>query len=94
MTLGGVLSFLDYLDSINMPTVIRQVIIPTLNDSEENALRLKEIADAHKCVEKIELLPFKKICQTKYDALGIPFPLAHIDTPSAETMERLNRIIK
>ena len=93
-TLGGVLDFLDFLEDRMIPTVIRQVIIPTLNDNEENVLKLKEIAKGRKCVEKIELLPFKKICQAKYDSLGIPFPLAHIDTPARETMQRLNKLLE
>ena len=39
-----VLEFLEYLGQKNIPTWIRQVIIPDLNDSEDNILKLKEIA--------------------------------------------------
>ena len=91
--LKPVLSFLDYLEEKKIKTTLRQVIIPTLNDSEENILRLKEIADSHSCVDKTELLPFKKICQVKYDSLGIEFPFADIPTPTGEQMERLNKIL-
>ena len=35
----------------------------------------------HSCVKKIELLPFRKLCTTKYESLGIPFPFA--DKPAA-----------
>ena len=73
------LKFLQYLDSKNIPTTVRQVVIPTINDSRENYEKLKQIAEKYKCVDKTELLPFRKICQTKYDAMGIPFPFAHIE---------------
>ena len=93
-SLDKVLEFLKILNDRNIPTTLRQVVIPTLNDTEENAHALKAIADAHPCVDKIELLPFKKICQVKYDNMGIPFPFAHIPTPDKETMDRLTRIVK
>ena len=50
---------------------------------------LKKIADAHPCVDKIELLPFRKICQTKYDNMGLDFPFESFETPSAELMKEL-----
>ena len=92
-SLDKVLEFLKILNEKNIPTTIRQVIIPTLNDNKENILRLKEIVKPYKCVEKIELLPFKKICAVKYENLGIPFPFAEIPTPTAEQMQELNNLL-
>lgn len=91
--LQPVLDFLARLDSLHIPTTLRQVIIPTLNDSAENITALRTIRDAHPCVDKVELLPFRKLCQSKYDALSIPFPLAHIPEPSQEDMERLTSLL-
>lgn len=87
------LAFLQYLNEQQIPTTLRQVIIPTLNDTNENATALAAIAAAHECVDKVELLPFKKICQTKYDLLGIPFPFAHLPTPTKEQMDALGRLL-
>ncbi|MBE6689305.1 MAG: pyruvate formate lyase-activating protein [Ruminococcaceae bacterium] len=87
-----VLDFLTYLEQSSIPTTLRQVVIPTVTDNEENILRLKKIADAHKCVDKIELLPFRKICQVKYDKMNIVFPFGHLAEPDAKTMEHLERI--
>jgi pyruvate formate lyase activating enzyme len=72
------LEFLEYLQMKNIPTTIRQVVIPTINDTVVNSSALKKIADKYTCVDKIELLPFRKICQSKYDSLGIKFPFEHI----------------
>ena len=91
--LEKVVEFLTYLNKLNKPTVIRQVIIPSLNDSIEDVLKLKEIISNYSCVKKIELLPFKKICQSKYDNLNIEFPLKDLETPSKELMEQLNNLI-
>ena len=87
------LAFLDYLQEQGIPTTLRQVIIPALNGNKENILRLKEIADTHPCVDKVELLPFRKLCQSKYDNMGIPFPFAQYDTPSKSLMEELNQYL-
>ncbi len=88
------LEFLMYLNGKNIPTTIRQVIIPGFNDNEENIERLKKIAKEHKCVDKIELLPFKKICQTKYDSMGIEFPFADVPEPQREVMSKLSKIVE
>ncbi|MBO5200948.1 MAG: pyruvate formate lyase-activating protein [Clostridia bacterium] len=87
------LEFLEYLKEREIPVTLRQVIIPTLNDSRENVLRLAAIRDEHKNVDKIELLPFKKLCATKYEALGIKFPFGHLPTPTAETMAELSALL-
>lgn len=88
-----VLKFLLYLDKCNIPTTLRQVIIPGFNDNEENMLKIKEYASHHKCVDKIELLPFRKICQTKYDNMNLIFPFANINEPDINTMNKLKELI-
>ena len=88
------LAFLDRLNERGIPTTLRQVIIPTLNDTEENARALGEIAAAHPCVDKVELLPFRKLCSVKYEQLGIPFPFAHLPEPTSEKIAELEEIIR
>ncbi len=87
------MDFLAYLNKEKIPVTLRQVIIPTLNDNEDNVKKLKEIADKHKCVNKIELLPFRKLCQIKYDNLGIEFPFKDIPEPTKDIMEVLEKFI-
>jgi len=91
--LSSVLEFLAELNARKIPTTLRQVIIPTLNDSEENIRTLTQIRDEHPCVDGVELLAFRKLCQSKYDELKIPFPLAHIPEPTREEMEQLNALL-
>ncbi|MBP3655411.1 MAG: pyruvate formate lyase-activating protein [Clostridia bacterium] len=87
------LTFLGMLQKRGIPTTLRQVIIPTLNDTPENIGALLAIARKHSCVDKIELLPFRKICQTKYDMMDIPFPFAGIPTPTGESMAALRALL-
>ena len=91
--LGVVTDFLKLLEKEDIKTTLRQVIIPSVNDNKDNILKLKSIAESHKCVDKVELLPFKKICQVKYDNMGISFPFGGISEPSVELMQSLNDIL-
>ncbi len=92
--LSSVMDFLKVLEQKKVPTTLRQVIIPTLNDNAENISKLKDIAKAHTCVDKVELLPFKKISQIKYDQLQKPFPFGNLPTPSEALMQKLNDMLK
>lgn len=88
------LEFLAFLDEKGIPTTLRQVIIPSLNDDDNNISALKKLVKEHKCVDKVELLPFKKICQVKYDKMGIEFPFASVPEPTKAEMEKLNNLLK
>ena len=93
-SLDAPLKFLAELNARGISTTLRQVIIPTLNDTEENIRALRDIARAHACVDGVELLPFRKICQVKYDQMGVLFPFGYLDEPSGKRMGELERILK
>ena len=91
--LDKVMDFLSLVDSFPIPTTLRQVIIPTINDSDENIEVLKKIRDTFSCVDSVELLAFRKLCETKYESLSIPFPFAHIPEPSRSKMDYLSSLL-
>ena len=82
MEMSKAREFLDYLQETNKKTWLRYVVIPNLNDGKESFAKLFELKNQYSCVEKIELLPFRKLCLEKYDEMGIEFPLK--DTPEAK----------
>ncbi len=90
------LEFLEMLNRRNKTVRIRQVIVPTLNDNDENLEKLAEIVKQNPCVKAVELLPFKKICKTKYDNLKIAFPFDCYDAAGdiKPLQEKLNEMIK
>lgn len=80
--LNNPLEFLVRLNNKKIPTRIRQVIIEGLNDSTDNIKKLAEIIKKYPCIEKTELLAFRKLCISKYQKLGMSFPLANTpETP-------------
>lgn len=88
-SLKNALEFLEYLDSIKMPVWIRQVIVPDINDTKENYRTLLELIKPYKCVEKVELLPFRKLCLEKYETMGLSFPLKDTRECSPKDIERI-----
>ncbi len=93
MTLGAALDFLSLLNNKNIPVTVRQVIIPTLNDTDESILRLNKIIEKYECVDSAELLPFKKMCSMKYDNTGIEFPFKNLPEPSPDKLRKLNNLL-
>ncbi len=92
-SLDKVLEFLTVLNDKKIPTTVRQVIIPTINDDNDNILKLKELVKNSKIVDKIELLPFKNICQVKYDNMGIIFPFGKLPTTDKLLIEKLTKLL-
>lgn len=89
-----VLEFLEYLNEKNVPTWIRQVAIPSLNMTKENYEKLKSIKENHSNVTKIEILPFRKLCTSKYENLRIVFPLKNEKEPTKEQIAWVQKKLK
>ena len=85
--------FLSYLNSQNINTWLRQVIIKDLNNNENSVKALKDLKQKYPCIKKTELLPFKKLCIEKYEKLGILFPLAETPETSKAEIEELEKFL-
>lgn len=92
-SLAKPVEFLDYLNEQKIPVTLRQVIIPTLTDNEDSVNFLVELRSKYECVDKIELLPFRKICQVKYDEMKIDFPFSHIPAAGADEIKKLEQLL-
>ncbi len=81
--------FLGTLNQKGIPTTLRQVVIPNLNDTEENLSKLADIMKNHPCIDQVELLPFRKICKVKYDKMQLPFRFENYPEPTKEVCRKL-----
>lgn len=67
--------FLEIARAMNKKFWVRQVIIPGVTDNIGYIKTLKKyINDKISNVEKVEFLPYHKLGQEKYEALGIDYP--------------------
>ena len=84
------LRFAKYLEEIEKPTWIRHVVVPNITDDDSLLKKLAKYVSTMKNVQKVELLPYHKLGEFKYEELGIIYPLEGVD----ELLdERLNNAI-
>ena len=89
--LSRTLDFLALTAALAVPLWVRQVIVPGLNDTLEDVRDLAHIASSFPNLEKIELLPFRKLCLPKYQQLGIDFHLSDIPECKPELAAALQK---
>ncbi|MEA4987612.1 MAG: pyruvate formate-lyase-activating protein [Anaerovorax sp.] len=84
-----VCSFLKLMKEQNIPFWVRHVVVPGLTDTKEYMNRLGAFLNGYPNLEKIELLPFRKLCLEKYQALGISFPLEMTAEMKSEDLKKM-----
>ena len=63
---------LAYLNSISANVILRIPLIPGYNDSHTHMEGIAAAANAHKCIKKIEILPYHPLGISKAEELGLP----------------------
>lgn len=91
--LEDTLTFLDYLKKHRTPYWIRQVIIPSINDKEDQVLQLDQLTRSP-YRKRIELLAFHQSGQHKWQALGIPYPLEKTESLSINRLKEFQKLLK
>lgn len=93
LPLSDVLSFLSLCGRMGKSVIVRHVVVPTVTDSPDSVKRISALAHSILPCPKIELLPFRKLCVTKYRSMGLPFPMEHVPECPAETVRELYRYL-
>ena len=93
-SLAATMAFLDRLEEKQKDVWIRHVVVPGINDTEEDILRLAELIKDYGCIKRVELLPFKNLCLEKYKAMNIPFPLEGTEPMRADAIDGFENILK
>ncbi len=91
---GQVLRFLKLTQAMEVPLWIRHVVVPGLTDAPDQVRQIARIAGRFDNLQKLELLPFRKLCAEKYERMGIPFPLADTPEMGEEALQRLLDLLK
>ncbi|MDR3185722.1 MAG: radical SAM protein [Christensenellaceae bacterium] len=84
-----VLETLKYLNEINKPVILRTVIIPGINDSEEAIKAYYELVKEFKNIQKYELKAFHTLGFDKYTKLGILNPYANKSALNEKRLDEL-----
>ncbi|WP_042228951.1 pyruvate formate-lyase-activating protein [Paenibacillus popilliae] len=73
---------------------IRHVLVPTMNDDEQDLRNLGRFIGSLQGVEKVDVLPYHQMGIYKWEQLGEKYPLEGIPSPTAEEAERAQRLIE
>ena len=86
--------FLADCQRLNKKLWIRQVIVPGINDNEENIKKIKDFVSQLRNVEKVELLPYKTIGVHKYEDLKIKYRLEGVPDMEEERCKELEKLLQ
>ena len=86
--------FLADCQRLNKKLWIRQVIVPGINDNEENIKKIKDFVSQLRNVEKVELLPYKTIGVHKYEDLKIRYRLEGVPDMEEERCKELEKLLQ
>lgn len=82
-------NFIKELNKSNKPVIIRQVILPGLTDNIDYIKTLKQKIKTIKNIQKVEFLPYHTLGITKYQELGLNYPLSNLEPMDKEKCEKL-----
>lgn len=87
------LKILEYCESVGKPVWIRHVLLPGYTLDYEQAHRMGSFLKDFRYVEKVELLPFHKMGEYKWETLKLPYTLTEVQPPESEQVEEYRRIL-
>ena len=86
-----IISNILYLDSVGMPMEIRYPYVPGKNDGE--AEKIAEFISGLKNVRAVKALAYHDLARTKYEALGMDYPMPETAVPSKEELAAVQSVL-
>jgi pyruvate formate lyase activating enzyme len=85
---------LKKIDTKGKPIWVRIPTIPRLNDSEDNFRKIGELLSGIKHLERVDILRYHKLAESKYEHTGKDYRLKGMDTPEKDEVEHLKNILE
>jgi pyruvate formate lyase activating enzyme len=82
------LRFAERLAVRGIPIWVRYVLVPGLTDAPANVAGVASFAASLATVERVEVLPFHKMGEYKWQAMGLPYELGATPAPTAAQVAR------
>jgi pyruvate formate lyase activating enzyme len=83
-----------YLSDIGKPVWIRFVLVPNLTDAPHNVAGLADFVSTLNNVQRVEVLPFHKMGEYKWEQLGYDYTLKQTPVPSPEQIQQVVDVFK
>lgn len=88
------LEFIKYLNSIGKEIWIRQVIVPTITDKEEDLYKLRDFINSIDSISRVDLLPYHDLGKYKWIELNEVYPLENIRVANSSDIDRVKAILE
>ena len=88
------LALLEYCEAAQKAVWIRHVLVPGLTLRRELLENLAEFLSGFSCVEQVELLPFHKMGEYKWEALNLRSPLSGTREPTKAEVAAAKKIFQ
>jgi len=86
------LKILNMREQLQKPVWIRHVVVPGLTLNNKQLTELADYLVPFRCVERIELLPFHKLGEYKWETMKLKYELWDTPTPTNEEMKEAIKI--
>lgn len=86
------LDFAKRLDQMGKKMWIRFVLVPGLTDDPANVDGLADFVASLKMVERVEVAPFHKMGEFKWNELRLPYELADTQPPTREAVLQVHQV--
>ena len=90
---AGILAFARYLEEKNVPVWIRHVVVPGITDDEGQLTRLGSFLGTLSNVKALDVLPYHIMGVTKYEQLGMEYPLKGVPPATKDQAAKAKKII-
>lgn len=92
--LDTTLKVLDTLREKNIETWIRYVLVPNLTDDFESIKKLSNYLKDYDNVSRIDVLPFHKMGEYKWEELNLAYTLKDTQSPDKDLLEKAKSIFR
>ncbi|PXV60204.1 cobalamin-independent glycerol dehydratase small subunit [Halanaerobium congolense] len=83
-----------YAAASSAAVIVRTPIIPGFNDDQESINEIAKFASELKGVKRIDILPYHRLGEDKYNGLGQNYQMGDVESPSNEKMEEIKESIE
>ncbi|MGN1116173.1 MAG: pyruvate formate-lyase-activating protein [Candidatus Ornithomonoglobus sp.] len=89
----NIIAFARYLSDNGIPVWIRHVLVPGITQNDEYLYKLGQFIGTLRNIKAVDVLPYHDMGKTKYEKLGIEYPLKDTKSPSEDETVHARQVI-
>lgn len=90
---ANAMAILNHCDYVGTDVWIRHVLLPNYTMNVQKLHRLGRVLSWYGCIKKVELIPFHKLGEYKWDYIDTPYILKEISPTSDDEIEQAKEVL-